>query len=601
MRLTRGYFGEVILARVTLLAPCVLCILLSVAEIGVLKTSVRYEKDLRQSYSRNSTGVKYHVFYEVLAFVLEMLQGLNRRVFRILFSEEVHRVLLQETFKSEIRKTTRRGPGKNTDIYSVRSEAIINCYTYGIFCVSRYLLQFGILFCGTLFSGAKNFSANRVAYYIFLGCFYIAVLFLAAKIRGIWRPRRSDAHAAVIACLVNIFQNICVVRIFRMEDSAIGWFNAAILPLLRADFIHHSYSELGRWIMRLLYITTRILVVVHGYERAGIFAGMNVPATLGLFRRLHVKVLDLRNGLFFFIEYWKEMKYGRIGIETETKQVSGLHASTALDAAKDVTRSVVPDGSPNSPSTPLIIARELVLVDADDRADDECAARSGGGPTLDTEAAGVLSTAAVYDGFDGANTAVAPATVSPMKEKEMADLVVFRNRINLVMAASKHLSASLLSVLLKTAHYNGSLTFDSVELHDICQDDYFRQISYMSKEQSMFRKSVLFNIQYGTGLDPKDAVAASCSLGFGSFISQFQNCFNTDATALSSGQRQVVSLIRCLLRSVPVYILDDPTAFLAQETKQLVYKAISSRQDRTVVIFSNDKSIIPLADHIVQL
>jgi ABC-type bacteriocin/lantibiotic exporter with double-glycine peptidase domain len=61
----------------------------------------------------------------------------------------------------------------------------------------------------------------------------------------------------------------------------------------------------------------------------------------------------------------------------------------------------------------------------------------------------------------------------------------------------------------------------------------------------------------------------------------------------SSGQMQLLGLMRCLTRKAPLLILDEPTNFLDEETEQKVMRAILDRyKDSTILLITHRKSLL---------
>lgn len=68
--------------------------------------------------------------------------------------------------------------------------------------------------------------------------------------------------------------------------------------------------------------------------------------------------------------------------------------------------------------------------------------------------------------------------------------------------------------------------------------------------------------------------------------------------SLSDGQKKRVSLIRGLIRNTPVFILDEPTSMLDENTKKLVINYIESiKNDKTIIIITHDLDFIKTYPH----
>jgi len=73
---------------------------------------------------------------------------------------------------------------------------------------------------------------------------------------------------------------------------------------------------------------------------------------------------------------------------------------------------------------------------------------------------------------------------------------------------------------------------------------------------------------------------------------------------LSGGEKQRVAICRALLMDPRTILADEPTAsldFQAGEQIREIFREISNRQDRTVVVVSHDPRWVPCADRVVVL
>ncbi|WP_413812487.1 ABC transporter ATP-binding protein/permease [Streptomyces sp. OE57] len=103
-----------------------------------------------------------------------------------------------------------------------------------------------------------------------------------------------------------------------------------------------------------------------------------------------------------------------------------------------------------------------------------------------------------------------------------------------------------------------------------------------------------------------DLLNAVASLGFEDLLAAVPQGLDTPlgerGTGLSSGQSQQLSLIRALLRDVPLLCLDEPTAHLDPEAEQRVLSALRTlTRDRTVLLATHSPGLLQLADHVITL
>ena len=72
--------------------------------------------------------------------------------------------------------------------------------------------------------------------------------------------------------------------------------------------------------------------------------------------------------------------------------------------------------------------------------------------------------------------------------------------------------------------------------------------------------------------------------------------------ALSGGQRQIVWLLRLVLKNSKVIILDEPTSSLDKESKKDVIKFIKKfSKDKTIILITHDKELHDFVDRIITL
>ncbi|MCD7809832.1 MAG: ATP-binding cassette domain-containing protein [Erysipelotrichaceae bacterium] len=79
---------------------------------------------------------------------------------------------------------------------------------------------------------------------------------------------------------------------------------------------------------------------------------------------------------------------------------------------------------------------------------------------------------------------------------------------------------------------------------------------------------------------------------------------NTDVKTMSIGERQRLTILCAMMKDVKLYIFDEPTAYLDNENKELVFKIIeylSKTLHKMVLIASHDDFMIQRADRIYKI
>jgi len=125
----------------------------------------------------------------------------------------------------------------------------------------------------------------------------------------------------------------------------------------------------------------------------------------------------------------------------------------------------------------------------------------------------------------------------------------------------------------------GRLTIDGVDLRDLDQGHYRRQIGMVLQDPYLFHGTVLENITYGkhdASLD--EAVAAARAANAHDFVCQLPHGYETlvgeRGHTLSGGERQRISIARAILHDPRILILDEATSSVDTETEYKIQEAL---------------------------
>jgi len=101
-----------------------------------------------------------------------------------------------------------------------------------------------------------------------------------------------------------------------------------------------------------------------------------------------------------------------------------------------------------------------------------------------------------------------------------------------------------------------------------------------------------------------DLAGVAQRLGLGGFVEGLlsREIASAKLSELSGGERKRLGILRGLLREAPVLLLDEPTAFLDEETAERILAGMStSFPGRTVVVFSHDPLVLRYCQAVVEL
>lgn len=141
----------------------------------------------------------------------------------------------------------------------------------------------------------------------------------------------------------------------------------------------------------------------------------------------------------------------------------------------------------------------------------------------------------------------------------------------------------------------GSITIDGININDIPNQEIRDNIFYIPQKPKLFNRTLYENIIYGLEKPPsKESVLKLLDdLRLNdireSFEVKMDEEVGVDGNSLSGGQRQIVWLLRSFYRKCRILVLDEPTASLDPENKQLMITIIKKISiGKTVIIISHD-------------
>lgn len=150
----------------------------------------------------------------------------------------------------------------------------------------------------------------------------------------------------------------------------------------------------------------------------------------------------------------------------------------------------------------------------------------------------------------------------------------------------------------------GQILIDGQSIQDFNLDHLRAQFSWVGQQIILFNDSIANNIAYGqTNIDDQRLAHAIEQANALEFIQQLPQGLNTivgeNGISLSGGQRQRLALARAIYKNAPIFILDEATAALDNQTEQLIQQALEKfHHQRTLIIIAHRLSTIQFADKI---
>ena len=152
---------------------------------------------------------------------------------------------------------------------------------------------------------------------------------------------------------------------------------------------------------------------------------------------------------------------------------------------------------------------------------------------------------------------------------------------------------------------SGSITLDGHELSDFNRSDLREGFGMVLQDTWLFKGTIMENIRYGR-LDATDeeVIAAAKAARADRFIRTlpggYQMELNEEASNVSQGQKQLITIARALLADNPILILDEATSSVDTRTEQLIQDAMAElMKGRTSFVIAHRLSTIRDADLIL--
>ncbi|MDM8300617.1 ABC transporter ATP-binding protein [Collinsella tanakaei] len=153
----------------------------------------------------------------------------------------------------------------------------------------------------------------------------------------------------------------------------------------------------------------------------------------------------------------------------------------------------------------------------------------------------------------------------------------------------------------------GSIRVDGVDVRDCARDDLRANFAMVLQDTWLFKGSVRENIRYGREGASDDEVCAAARAALADhFIRTLPGGYdfelNEDASNVSQGQKQLLTIARAFIADRPILILDEATSNVDTRTEERIQRAMDAlMQGRTSFVIAHRLSTIRNADVILVL
>ena len=165
---------------------------------------------------------------------------------------------------------------------------------------------------------------------------------------------------------------------------------------------------------------------------------------------------------------------------------------------------------------------------------------------------------------------------------------------------------TLINLLMRFYELNtGRILIDGIDTRDLPRGELRRNFGMVLQDTWLFNGTIKDNIAYGKiGATETEIVAAATAAHADHFIRTlpdgYDTVLNEEASNISQGQKQLLTIARAILSDPPIMILDEATSSVDTRTEVLIQKAMNLLMDgRTSFVIAHRLSTIRDADLIL--
>lgn len=165
---------------------------------------------------------------------------------------------------------------------------------------------------------------------------------------------------------------------------------------------------------------------------------------------------------------------------------------------------------------------------------------------------------------------------------------------------------TLVNLIMRFYELNsGRITLDGVNITDLARQDLRSKIGMVLQDTWLFAGTIFENLAYGKpGASETEVMAAARATFVDRFVHAlpqgYQTKLDDEASNISAGEKQLLTIARAFLSNPDLLILDEATSSVDTRTELLVQKAMNAlRSDRTSFVIAHRLSTIRDADLIL--
>lgn len=167
---------------------------------------------------------------------------------------------------------------------------------------------------------------------------------------------------------------------------------------------------------------------------------------------------------------------------------------------------------------------------------------------------------------------------------------------------------TMVKLLMRFYELNGgSISIDGKDISKLSKEELRSYFTMVLQDTWLFKGTIMENLRYGRlNATDEEVIEAAKAAHIHHFIKTLPGGYdmelNEDASNISQGQKQLLTIARAILADKPILILDEATSSVDTRTEVLIQKAMNKLMEgRTTFVIAHRLSTIRNADKILVL
>ena len=177
---------------------------------------------------------------------------------------------------------------------------------------------------------------------------------------------------------------------------------------------------------------------------------------------------------------------------------------------------------------------------------------------------------------------------------DLPRLSIEKGKVTTLVGASGSGKTTILRMLNKMlSPTQGKIMFMDTELGDIDSLAHRRQVTMLSQNPVVFEGSIRDNLNIGLKFQEKSLLSDDALLSMLEKVN-LKKGLDASPKALSGGEKQRLALGRVLLLNSEIYLLDEPSASLDDETEETIIQRVTEyvrKDNKTLVMVTHSKAM----------